>query len=319
MTHGLPFRPRRSRRASARSSTDSVRRPARGPEVTNDGLATSPAHDRRDVRERRQHHPPLPRRPSPALRLPVRVAAGDAPGRRSRSPRCSRSSTAGRCSRSTPSPQADYRGDHRRGVQGAGADAGCRASSATTSSTSPTTSGARATSSSSRQSGRSRASERRGVLPRDLRRLEGPTSGAAGSGLRRLQPGVVVDAETILADLPSAHFLHVVRNPWSAYADTKKRPVPLPLADYMLCWTTQPVLRAPSPQCHPRALPHRPHRGRDGGSRARPSAASAASSGSRRAERLRRRAGTAVRSSRSTRGGRSRPRHGRPIWRPPSS
>src|SRR5262249_1011921 len=30
---------------------------------------------------------------------------------------------------------------------------------------------------------------------------------------------------------------HVVRNPWSAYADTKKRPVPLPLADYMLGWT----------------------------------------------------------------------------------
>ncbi len=28
-----------------------------------------------------------------------------------------------------------------------------------------------------------------------------------------------------------------MRNPWSAYADTKKRPVPLPLADYMLCWT----------------------------------------------------------------------------------
>ena len=31
--------------------------------------------------------------------------------------------------------------------------------------------------------------------------------------------------------------LHVVRNPWSAYADTKKRPVPLSLAHYMLGWT----------------------------------------------------------------------------------
>jgi hypothetical protein len=31
--------------------------------------------------------------------------------------------------------------------------------------------------------------------------------------------------------------LHVVRNPWSAYADTKKRPVPLALHDYMLGWT----------------------------------------------------------------------------------
>jgi hypothetical protein len=27
-----------------------------------------------------------------------------------------------------------------------------------------------------------------------------------------------------------------VRNPWSAYADTKKRPVPLPLAEYILRW-----------------------------------------------------------------------------------
>ena len=50
-------------------------------------------------------------------------------------------------------------------------------------------------------------------------------------------PILVVDAEKILTDLPGAHFLHVVRNPWSAYADTKKRPVPMPLAKYMLGWT----------------------------------------------------------------------------------
>ncbi len=50
-------------------------------------------------------------------------------------------------------------------------------------------------------------------------------------------PIVVVDAESILYDLPGAHVLHIVRNPWSAYADTKKRPVPLRLADYMLGWT----------------------------------------------------------------------------------
>jgi sulfotransferase family protein len=49
-------------------------------------------------------------------------------------------------------------------------------------------------------------------------------------------PILVVDAETILEELPNAHFLHVVRNPWSAYADTKKRPVPLPLATYVLGW-----------------------------------------------------------------------------------
>src|SRR5215207_4087760 len=35
-------------------------------------------------------------------------------------------------------------------------------------------------------------------------------------------PIIAVDADKILSDLPQAHFLHVVRNPWSAYADTKK-------------------------------------------------------------------------------------------------
>jgi hypothetical protein len=51
-------------------------------------------------------------------------------------------------------------------------------------------------------------------------------------------PIIVVDADKILRELPAAHVLHVVRNPWSAYADTKKRPVPMSLADYMLAWTT---------------------------------------------------------------------------------
>jgi Sulfotransferase family len=50
-------------------------------------------------------------------------------------------------------------------------------------------------------------------------------------------PIIAVDAATILAELPDAHVLHVVRNPWSAYADTKKRPVPLPLEVYLLGWT----------------------------------------------------------------------------------
>jgi hypothetical protein len=50
-------------------------------------------------------------------------------------------------------------------------------------------------------------------------------------------PIIVVDADKILNDLPNAHFLHVVRNPWSAYADTIKRPVPLSLSNYMLGWS----------------------------------------------------------------------------------
>jgi hypothetical protein len=50
-------------------------------------------------------------------------------------------------------------------------------------------------------------------------------------------PIITVDAERILRDLPQAHVLHVVRNPWSAFADTSKRPVPLPLENYLLGWT----------------------------------------------------------------------------------
>ena len=50
-------------------------------------------------------------------------------------------------------------------------------------------------------------------------------------------PIITVDAEQILRDLPHSHFLHVVRNPWSAYADTKKRAVPLNLDSYMLGWS----------------------------------------------------------------------------------
>jgi hypothetical protein len=50
-------------------------------------------------------------------------------------------------------------------------------------------------------------------------------------------PIIVVDALKILQDLPGAHVLQIVRNPWSAYADTKKRPVPLSMPHYMLGWT----------------------------------------------------------------------------------
>ncbi len=50
-------------------------------------------------------------------------------------------------------------------------------------------------------------------------------------------PIIIVDAPKILADLPEAHILHIVRNPWSAYADTKKRAVPLSLEHYMLGWS----------------------------------------------------------------------------------
>ncbi len=51
-------------------------------------------------------------------------------------------------------------------------------------------------------------------------------------------PIIGVDSTRILNDLPQAHMLHVVRNPWAGYADTKKRPKPMSLASYMTAWVT---------------------------------------------------------------------------------
>jgi len=50
-------------------------------------------------------------------------------------------------------------------------------------------------------------------------------------------PIVGVDADKIVSDFADSHVLSVVRNPWSAYADTKKRAVPLSLAHYTTGWS----------------------------------------------------------------------------------
>ena len=64
----------------------------------------------------------------------------------------------------------------------------------------------------------------------------------AGTGRERVYAGyspiVAVDAGLILQELPAAHVLHLVRNPFSAYADTRKRPVPLSIQHYMTGWVT---------------------------------------------------------------------------------
>ncbi|HEX3314786.1 MAG TPA: sulfotransferase [Gemmataceae bacterium] len=63
---------------------------------------------------------------------------------------------------------------------------------------------------------------------------------ARRSGEERMHVGyspiLVVDADKIVRDLPESRVLHIVRNPWSCYADTKKRAVPLSLAHYMTGW-----------------------------------------------------------------------------------
>ena len=64
-------------------------------------------------------------------------------------------------------------------------------------------------------------------------------------------PVLGVDAEKILSDFPDGHFLHIVRNPWSAYADTKKRPVPLSLSAYMNLWTLSQYFALLALEKHP--------------------------------------------------------------------
>jgi hypothetical protein len=49
-------------------------------------------------------------------------------------------------------------------------------------------------------------------------------------------PIIGIDADRILADFPKAHIIHVVRNPFSAYSDTKRRPFPLSLKQYVTSW-----------------------------------------------------------------------------------
>ena len=49
-------------------------------------------------------------------------------------------------------------------------------------------------------------------------------------------PIIGIDAERILGDFPNGRVIHVVRNPWSGFADTIKRPFPLSLERYALSW-----------------------------------------------------------------------------------
>jgi hypothetical protein len=49
-------------------------------------------------------------------------------------------------------------------------------------------------------------------------------------------PAIITDADRILADFPESHLVHIVRNPYSAYAETKHRPFPQSLNRYIMTW-----------------------------------------------------------------------------------
>ncbi len=49
-------------------------------------------------------------------------------------------------------------------------------------------------------------------------------------------PVQLFDSDKILADWPDSQILHIIRNPFSGFADTSKRPFPLPLVKYAWLW-----------------------------------------------------------------------------------
>lgn len=50
-------------------------------------------------------------------------------------------------------------------------------------------------------------------------------------------PIIGVDAEKILTDFPDGYVLHIVRNPLACFAETCRRPYPLPLKRYAWTWS----------------------------------------------------------------------------------
>jgi hypothetical protein len=49
-------------------------------------------------------------------------------------------------------------------------------------------------------------------------------------------PAIGIDAARIIKDFPTVKIIHVIRNPFSAYRDTKRRPFPQSLDRYMITW-----------------------------------------------------------------------------------
>lgn len=49
-------------------------------------------------------------------------------------------------------------------------------------------------------------------------------------------PAIGIDADRVVKDFPDVKIMHIVRNPFSAYRDTKRRPFPQPLSKYLITW-----------------------------------------------------------------------------------
>lgn len=49
-------------------------------------------------------------------------------------------------------------------------------------------------------------------------------------------PAIGIDAGRIIRDFPNVKIIHIIRNPFSAYFDTKRRPFPQPILKYLITW-----------------------------------------------------------------------------------
>lgn len=49
-------------------------------------------------------------------------------------------------------------------------------------------------------------------------------------------PSIGIDSDRLIRDFPNIKIIHIVRNPFSAYRDTKRRPFPQTISRYMITW-----------------------------------------------------------------------------------
>lgn len=49
-------------------------------------------------------------------------------------------------------------------------------------------------------------------------------------------PAIGIDAHRMIRDFPNIKIMHIIRNPFSAYFDTKRRPFPQPILKYLITW-----------------------------------------------------------------------------------
>jgi hypothetical protein len=54
-------------------------------------------------------------------------------------------------------------------------------------------------------------------------------------------PPILFDADKFFSDFPNGNMVHIIRNPFSGYADTIKRPFPFSLAKYCQIWNAAQV------------------------------------------------------------------------------